>query len=67
MMTLGQARRNIGRTVIYARWDTWTRTYAAGPERGVITEVGAAYVFVRYGDELNSKATSPDDLTLETR
>jgi hypothetical protein len=32
---------------------------------GVITSVGIAAVFVRYGADVGSKATSPGDLELE--
>ncbi|AMM44972.1 hypothetical protein SP15_174 [Bacillus phage SP-15] len=31
-------------------------------EEGVITTVGTRYVFVRYGNDIHSKATSPEDL-----
>ena len=75
MMTLEQARENVGRSVTYARYDAGPRIVlnvgelgqpSAGPESGVITSVNSRYVFVRYGAELHAKATDPADLTLET-
>ena len=33
-------------------------------ELGVITSVNETYVFVRYGNDINSKATRPEDLKL---
>lgn len=51
-MTLDEARRNIGRGVVYRP--------AHGPaEDGVITRVNDRYVFVRYGADRGSKATDP--------
>ena len=34
----------------------------AAPEEGVITSVTGAFVFVRYGADVHSKATRPEDL-----
>jgi hypothetical protein len=42
---------DIGRSVIY-------RTAESEPEEGVITSFNGSYVFVRYGANQNSKATS---------
>lgn len=59
-LNVDDARLNIGRRV----------TYHGGhrPERGVITSVGPGwngYVFVRYDGDQHSKATRPEDLSLE--
>lgn len=35
-------------------------------ERGVVTSTNAVNVFVRYGNELHSKATSPENLVPPT-
>lgn len=58
MITLNQARSNIGKTVAY------TPPHGVGTEVGVITSVGPQFVFVRYGDERHSKATHPANLDL---
>ena len=62
MMTLATARRHIGHPV------TYQSPYVDGvpDEQGVITSVTDMWVFVRYGDESRSKATSPDRLTVTT-
>jgi len=57
MVTLTEAAENIGAGVVY------TAPHGAR-EDGVISSVGAAYVFVRYGGDSHSKATLPQDLTL---
>jgi hypothetical protein len=46
---------DIGRVVIYRPLD-------AEPERGVITSFNERFVFVRYGEETQSKATPRRDL-----
>jgi ribosomal protein L35AE/L33A len=57
-MMLEEARELIGRRVTY-------RPYPEGAvEEGTITSVGGAYVFVRYGADVASKATNPQDLWL---
>jgi hypothetical protein len=35
-------------------------------ERGVVTSINPYFVFVRYGNETGAKATSPNDLRIET-
>lgn len=60
-MTIDQARAAIGRRVIYRPG------YAeAPPEYGVITSVNTKYVFVRYGSAVQSAATDPTDLELDS-
>lgn len=54
-MTLEEARELIGHLVLY-------RFSQHEIERGVIVDVGEVYVFVRYGHDLTSKATRPEDL-----
>lgn len=63
MMTIEQARENIGRNVTYERY--YGDLMVSGPEFGVITSVNDRYVFVRYGAQVGSKATDPADLTLD--
>lgn len=58
MITLDQAPANIGNPVIY------TQPHGVKTEDGVITSVGAQFVFVRYGNDRHSKATHPDNLEL---
>ena len=48
-------KADIGRSVVYCA-DSWER------EQGVITSFNAAFVFVRYQGEQNSKATRRRDL-----
>lgn len=56
-MTVEEARANIGRRVIY--WDR------GRVETGVIVDASSLYVFVRYGDDVGTKATPPELLALE--
>jgi len=57
-MTIEQARENIGRRVTYnPGWEELI-------EYGVITSVNDVFVFVRYGNDINSKATNPELLKL---
>lgn len=58
-MTLKEARNNIGRSVIYIPYKNCSRELI---ESGIITSVNEIYVFVRYGKDLHSKATRPDNL-----
>ena len=58
-MTLEEARNNIGRYVVYTPFKGCSESQK---ELGVITSVNDTYVFVRYGDELHSKATRSEDL-----
>lgn len=54
-MTLQEARDLIGHKVAY-------RPTVGKVEEGVITAVNTAYVFVRYGGDMHSKATRPEVL-----
>lgn len=54
-MTLDEARRALGKTVIY-------RPPGQSPELGMITSVNDHFVFVRYGEDKGAKATLPTDL-----
>ena len=59
-MTLDEARSHVGDAVVY-------HPYAPEldpVEEGVITSVNDRYVFVRYGTDKGSKATSAERLTL---
>ena len=58
-MTLEQARANMGRYVTYIPFEGCDKSQY---ELGVITSVNDRYVFVRYGNQINSKATRPEDL-----
>lgn len=57
-MTIDPQQSDIGRCVIY----TGNRYPGGLPEIGVITSYNQVSVFVRYGDEKHSKATSREDL-----
>ena len=54
-MTLDEAKQSVGRKVVYRPFQ------GAGPEEGVITSVNLMHVFVRYGSQAHSSATSPSD------
>jgi len=54
-------KKDIGRTVIFNHHSPVSLPI----EAGVITSIGNMYVFVRYGSDLHSKATSPDNLEFE--
>jgi len=58
-MTLELAKSNIGRNVCY-------KPYGLNEfkEYGIITSVSLIYVFVRYGEDVASKATGAEDLEL---
>lgn len=60
-MTLKDARKNIGRYVTYTPYEGCPKEQL---ELGVITSVNNNYVFVRYGNDINSKATYPEHLKL---
>lgn len=47
--------QHIGQSVVYRLWHN-------EPEQGVITSFNDRYVFVRYGSNTTSQATSPEDL-----
>lgn len=55
MITIEQARVNIGRGVVYRRPH-------CKPEQGVITSVSVTNVFVRYAGSMHSRGTCPADL-----
>ena len=55
MITIEQARVNIGRGVVYCR--PWCET-----EQGFITSVSETCVFVRYSGDMHSRCTYPEDL-----
>jgi len=57
-MTIDDAKNNIGNKVIYERAH-------CKAEYGVITSVNSRTVFVRYGTNVNSQGTDPEDLTLD--
>jgi hypothetical protein len=58
-MTLDEAAQHIGHQVTY-------RPHGGHHEHGTITAVTSRYVFVRYGQDRHSKATTADALHLET-
>lgn len=47
----------VGERVVYRPYPK------AKPEEGVVTSINKDFVFVRYGIDTTSKATSPKDLT----
>jgi hypothetical protein len=55
-MTLEEAKERIGHKVAYVQ------PGAPRLEEGVITSVNKTFVFVRYGADMGSKATRPEDL-----
>lgn len=48
-----------GRLVVYTPFEDCDSNLK---ERGVITSWNDMYVFVRYGSDIHSKSTNPDDL-----
>lgn len=58
-MNLQEASKNIGRHV---RYIPFKNCPPSEYEYGVITSCNDVYVFVRYGDDINSKATCACDL-----
>lgn len=60
-MTLEECKENIGRKVTYIPWKGCDPKLH---EYGVITSTNDKNVFVRYGNNINSTATSPEDLIL---
>ena len=58
-MTLDEARKHIGSIVKYIHFKGCDESQC---EYGEITSVNDKYVFVRYGREILSKATNPQDL-----
>ena len=61
-MTLQEASELIGRKVVYQPFKNCDNNCL---EYGVITSVNDTYVFVRYGNDVNSKSTRPEDLKLD--
>ena len=49
----------IGRKVIYTPFKGCSLNQK---EEGVITNINKYHVFVRYGNDVNSKATDPEDI-----
>jgi hypothetical protein len=62
-MAIEPTQHDIGRRVIY----TGNRWPGGEPEEGVITSFNSAAVFVRYGRDAGSKATSRTDLEWSIR
>lgn len=60
-MTLEEAKKNIGRYVTYIPFKGCDKSQY---EFGVITSVNDRFVFVRYGKDINSKATRAENLKL---
>ena len=60
-MTLEECKQNIGRKVTYIPFKECDPKLH---EYGVITSTNDKNVFVRYGNDINSKATRPEDLYL---
>lgn len=58
-MTLKEARNNIGKWVVY---EPFANCPIGMKETGIITSVNDTYVFVKYKNELHSKATRPEQL-----
>ncbi len=62
-MTLDEARALVGKGVVYRPDDDGGyKPTARRREQGVVTSVNDIWVFVRYGSDHHSKATSPRDL-----
>ena len=55
------SKKDIGRTVIFNHHSPVSLPI----EFGKITSYNSTYIFVRYGSDLHSKATSPDNLEFE--
>jgi hypothetical protein len=66
MITLEEARRRVGDTVIYTPPGMRLHPYGVGPgerkEEGFIKSVNDAVIFVHYRGDLHAKATNPEDL-----
>lgn len=60
-MTILECKNNIGRKVTYIPFEGCDISLR---EYGVITSVNERFAFVRYGSDINSKATNPNDLIL---
>jgi len=53
---------DVGRAVKYVPLHAHGDENHKDVEYGIITSFNKVYVFIRYGDQVNSKATSADDL-----
>jgi hypothetical protein len=60
-MTLEESKNLVGRKVIYTPYEGCNENEL---ETGIITGYNDKYVFVRYGSDINSKATKPEDIKL---
>lgn len=60
-MTLQECKESIGRKVTYV---PFVGCDPSLHEEGVITSVNNKFAFVRYGSDINSKATRLEDLRL---
>lgn len=58
-MEIKDFKECVGRKVVYTPYKGCDPSLK---EEGVITSVNDHYVFVRYGSDVNSKATDPNDL-----
>lgn len=61
MITTEQARDHIGRKAVYRAPHVGSDEPG---EEGVITGASSVYVFVRFGNDVGSKACSPEDVEL---
>lgn len=60
-MTLDECKNYIGRKVTYIPFEGCDPSLH---ETGIITSVNSRFAFVRYGSDVSSKATRPEDLRL---
>lgn len=60
-MTIQECKESVGRKVTYVPFEGCDPSLL---EHGVITSVNDKYAFVRYGSDVNSKATRPEDLII---
>ena len=60
-MTIHECKESVGRKVTYVPFEGCDPSLH---EHGVITSVNDKYAFVRYGSDVNSKATRPEDLII---
>lgn len=60
-MTLEECKNNIGRRVEYIPFEGCDKSLY---ESGIITSVNSKYCFVRYENDINSKATRPEDIRI---
>ena len=60
-MTIEECKSSLGRLVTYIPFKNCDKSLL---DTGIITSVNDEYAFVRYGNDINSKATKPEDLKL---